>query len=401
MAPAAAPAPGVPGSGAGATAPGGESGDPMDASERETNPAEPPLDAELCSFGSVAAWLISLNHAGLVELAEICPPRPLPPKARARRNRLWWALLLRWTDPEARTFLLHGLTGMLAGEIERVRGDPAALALPNEKLPGVVWLWLALEAGMAPEVAWAALSAETREAVAAAAETVRDLHDAVLRNRQARLDWAEDSSHRRVQAEVDRATRHLRVRTEQVEQKSTRAQRAAEAVIRRHADEVRRLEAELEAKLRRIAELERELAAVREQQRDLSRQHAQELASLRDRARAESPPAPGPPPLCGQSVLVVGDEGRQTEYRRIVEAMGGEFTFLPGFGNPTRIEAAAAGATLLVFITAWASHKAFTHARAAEQAGVPLLLVPQAGAARFRDALEQWVERRSGPARQA
>ena len=352
------------------------------------------LDAELLGFGAAATLLRCTDIPELLVLAENCPPRPVPPKALRRKRELWLTLLERWALPEGRIFLLTGVR-VLTGEAAARLRDAGATALPEieEDLGAVTAAWAALQAGLPLEAAWAALSPRARDDVAQALPALRDLRSAVLATQEARTDWAHRSTHRHVQSEVARATRVLRTRTEAVEEKAVRAQRAAEAVVRRHSAEARALRADLEAALRQIKALEAELAASREQQADLAKRYAKAVAELAERGRAPVPAGPDRPGLAGHAVLVVGDEGRRAEYRRIVEEMGGAFSFHSGFGNPSHLAAAARGATLLAFVTAAASHKSFTQARGAEQAGVPLVLIPQAGAASFREALQQWAAR--------
>lgn len=350
------------------------------------------LDAELCEFASLAGWLMSVTDSERKLLADRCP-RPVPPKARQRRRQLWWVLLTRWAWPEAREFFLSALRYMTAPPIEALRaGGVDAVPHLEETAAPVTILWAAGEVNLPLVDVWAALSSDGRAALEQILPTLRSMRAEVLARRGEREDWADDSRWRSVQAEVTRATRALRFRTEQMQEKSVRAQHAAEVVIRGHAQEMRALQEELDAARRRIAELEGELTTVRERQTETARLHALVVAQMAARLRDGSGSGHGEAaPLAGHCVLVVGDEGRQTEYRRIVESLGGEFSFLSGFGNPTHIAAATAGATLQVLVTAWASHKAFEKAKRAEEAGVPLVLVPQAGAARFREALEKWI----------
>lgn|GEM_PF-3486645 len=356
------------------------------------------LDAEICEFGSVAGWLMSLSDWERALLAERCPD-PVPPKVRQRRRQLWWALLARWAWPETRRFFVAGLRHITRAYIERLREDGVeAVYHLEETVAPVTILWAAGQADLPLGRVWTALSSDARTDLEQVLPTLRQVHGQVLAHREGRADWAKDSRWRAVQAEVARATRGLRLRTEQAQEKSARAQQAAEVVIRGHAEEVRALREELDEARRHIAELEGQLAAAREHQAEVARLHARVVAQMATRRRDSAGPRQAPAPMSGHSVLVVGDVGRQAEYRRIVESMGGEFAFFPGFGNPAHLAAAAVGATVLVLVTAWASHKAFDQARGVEEAGVPLILVPQAGAARFREALEKWIARASASA---
>jgi hypothetical protein len=349
------------------------------------------LDAEMCEFGTIAGWLMSIPDWERAMLAEHCP-RPVPPKARRRRRELWWALLERWAWPESRRYFVAGLRHMLGRQIERLRtGDVGAVADLEASMAPASILWAASEVGMPLEPVWAALSDDARTDLEQVLPSLLEMRQQILARREERAGWAEDSRSRAVQAEVARATRALRVRAEQAVQKSTRAQQAAESAIRERAEEMRGLRDELAAARRRIAELEAELAAARAHQAEVAREHARVVAEMAARQREAAASAEVRPPLAGQSVLVVGDEGRQSEYRRIVESLGGEAAFFSGFGNPAHFGEVAAGATVLVAVTAHMSHKVFAKARLAEEAGVPLVLVPQAGAARFRVALEQWA----------
>lgn len=334
------------------------------------------LDAEICEFGSVAGWFLSLSDWERAMLAERCP-RPVPPKARQRRRQLWWALLGRWAWPEDRQFFVAGLRYMTAAYIERLReGGVEVVPDLDKTVAPVTILWAAGQVDLPLGRVWAALSSDARADLEQILPTLRNVHGQVLARREERDDWADDSRWRSVQAEVARATRALRLRTEQVQEKSVRAQQAAEVVIRGHAEEVRVLREELDEARRRIAELEGELTAAREHQAETARLHARVMAQMAARLRDSAGSGQAQAPLAGHSVLVVGDEGRQVEYRRIVESLGGEFSFLSGFGNPNHLAAAATGATLLVLVTAAASHKAFEKAQRAEEAGVPLILVP-------------------------
>ena len=96
--------------------------------------------------------------------------------------------------------------------------------------------------------------------------------------------------------------------------------------------------------------------------------------------------------LDGQRILVVGDEAHAPQYRQLVEAQGGVFSFVPGFDKDRSLHHRLQGADAVVFVTAYASHLKF-YATKARLDNRPMALVNQAGLAAFGRGLDELRER--------
>ena len=153
------------------------------------------------------------------------------------------------------------------------------------------------------------------------------------------------------------------------------------------------------ASAQRAAQLEQELAALRAQyDADVQGLLAviEELRQVQQTAREQTAatcvsavPAPG---LCGRRILVVGDESHAAQYRQLVEAHGGEFSFVPGFDKDRSLHSRLQAADAVVFVTAYASHLKF-YATKARLEDRPMALVNQAGLTAFGRGLDELRER--------
>lgn len=97
-----------------------------------------------------------------------------------------------------------------------------------------------------------------------------------------------------------------------------------------------------------------------------------------------------PRPLAGLRVVVAGDESRMDEYRRLVEEMGGEFVWQPGYDEKGRAEDRLQGADAILAMCDWLSHSVFASIRRAEKLrGVPVAYCSRTGLATARAGLEK------------
>ena len=152
----------------------------------------------------------------------------------------------------------------------------------------------------------------------------------------------------------------------------------------------------------RVAQLEQELATLRAQyDADVQgllaviEQMRQIQQAARDQAAAGSAPVLLDPPvhrLDGKRILVVGDESHATQYRQLVEAKGGVYTFVPGFEKDHSLRSRIQGADAVVFVTAYASHLKF-YATKARLEHRPMVNVNQAGVAAFERGLQELQRR--------
>ncbi|MHB1684979.1 MAG: DUF2325 domain-containing protein [Bacilli bacterium] len=165
------------------------------------------------------------------------------------------------------------------------------------------------------------------------------------------------------------------------------------AAFARHKEQERREDLSI-----RVKQLEQELVS-------LHNQYDADIASLltviEDLQRAWSAGRNEPgaeiataikPTLSGQRILVVGDESHAPQYRQLVEALGGVFSFVPGFDKDHSLHSRLQGADAVVFVTAYASHLKF-YATKARLDNRPMALVNQAGLAAFGRGLDELRER--------
>jgi hypothetical protein len=326
--------------------------------------ANPGELGELAELAALRSWLQRLPRGELNRLADDCPRR-IPPK---QRRHLPESLFIRWLEPDVRRFLQGALRQAFLRLIEAVRRDgvralPPLLASFSE----ATVLWVCLEAGVPPERALRQLARRGRGRLAAEVDDLVAVREGLRQRREvsrARLA----SEREKAMAKSRRAAKALRWQAERAEAKRVQAERT----IGEQAREVERLRREL-------AEARTRIAALEEERRIL-------LDQLAEEARRPSPPEPpsSPRPLTDRLVLVVGDEGRQADYRQLVTELGGRFEFLSGFGSPPLLLARARAADLVLFITAYASHKMWAAAKRAE---TPVVPVNQAGVRALRDAL--------------
>lgn len=370
------------------------------AMAKEGPPDVPEIDLDACGLDALIGWLLALDGSAIRLLADEAPRR-IPPKQRRRRDTFEQALTALWAHDEGRRHLLSAMRSTMSKLTEEIReGGLAAAADLAQDFPPNSLLWYAAEAGLDPSHVLERLPDTAREAFATRQATLREYAEHLRRFRQHKLEAGAEAQRRTATQEAARMTRALRWQAEQAQEKLIQTQRATERVARERAEEVRRLERALAEAERRIAEQEAEIRDLRQQIADISRDFAGRAAQRGAPPQGQAPDAAPALALEGQTVLVVGDENRQVAYRETVEAMGGRFEFVSGFGNPAELRAKARAATVIVFVTAYAGHKMWVQARSAEQSGVALVPVPQAGAQSFRAALRAWADaqRREGAA---
>lgn len=266
-------------------------------------------------------------------------------------------------------------------------------------LPPSALLWYVHAAGLDPAEALRRMKPEDREAFAERQPKLQLLVAHLRRRRDERQTLGNDAQARAARAEAERLTRQLRWRADQAEEMQRRAATQVATVARDKDGRIRALEAALADVRRRLRGVEAEneelraaFAAMGETQRQMAAALAREV---REKAAAARRAGSVPPPLAGERVLVIGDDSHKVQYARIVEEFGGDFTFHPGFQAGPRLDADLASATLVVYVAAFASHVTQDHVRAAERAGLTVVMVPVAGAGAFRRALCGWTAGRS------
>ena len=357
-------------------------------------PVVPPYDPEAGELDMLLNWLDTMPTGTMVLLAEHLP-KPVTPKQRKSRDRLVESVLNQWELPQARPLLLEIMEGTLVPLVDDLRqGGIEGLLEYARDLSAPAALYLAGRAGLDPAKALSGWPRDLQEQFAQQQELAQEFLGAMRRDRRRRQEVGEEASRHRLVEEVSRVTRNLRYKAEQAQEDARRAQSAAESVARTAQESLRQRERELALALERVAELEAQVRGL-----------MAEIMALREAAAAPPPEPPEPPerpaaepperPLVGRRVLVVGDEGRQSEYRAIIEELGGEFAFLSGYGNPNELKARARSADLICFVTAWASHRMWLQAKKGEGGGAQVVPVPQAGALQFRRAVAEWARRQA------
>ena len=359
---------------------------PEPVPDQQTPTPMPEIDIELCELEAFTMCLRVASPELLSDLADHCPRR-IPQKARSKQSSLLRMLLVRWVWPDARTFFRRDFL-LNASAISRFRtqGLNTLQDALEEELPPAAIVWFAAQAGINPQEVLSALPDDVRDALWEDLQGyLPNLRQALLHERDRRQTEGASALDAAAKVRAQQLTKALRWEADRARTKLERTQRSAESAVRKRSAQVRELQRQLEEARAEIARLELEVAAAREQITEISRAHAERTALLSARIRQIAEAKGLHLPLAGEDVLVVGDDGRKVEYRSIVEELGGAFSFLSGFDNPDRID--TSGASLIVFVTAYASHKAFDHVQSAEAAGTRVILVSQAGAQSFRNAV--------------
>jgi hypothetical protein len=335
----------------------------MDIAQKGERPVE--IEMELCELSALSAMLSALPAPDLLRMADDFGIR-LPPKRRQKPTR---ALLEEWARPSSRDRLRKAMAASGAQIVAMIREGRvrAALDLMDRGLPVPMVLWASAEAGLSPETVVRRLGKARRERLRAELEEAARLAEWLQKVRAGKVEAG-----RQALRKAERAIKALRWQAAKEGEKHERAEEAA----RRLAEENARLRAELDEARQRIKALEEERLILVDQI----------AAATIERPRPVATETAGRP-LEGLSVLVVGDEGRQVEYLSIIEEMGAEAAFVSGFGNPRQAAAMAARADVVVFVTAYATHKMWTAIKGAKR---PLVPVNQAGERAFREAVSQW-----------
>lgn len=354
--------------------------------EQETQGPTPAIDLDLCELDAFRVALAASSSENLAYLADICPRR-IPHKARGDRDRLISMLLVRWTWPDARAvFVRECLHALPAIGRFRTAGLDSVLESIEDHLPVTAAVWFATQAGIPPEDILNALPLARRDDLRAnLEERLPHLHAALLAERERRQAQAASSIDAAARARAQRLTKAFRWEAARAQEKLERTQHAAESVVQQRSAEVRHLQRQLREAQTEIARLRQEVAATRDQLVEVARAQAERTGRLSTRIRELAARKGLHLPLAGEDVLVIGDENRKVEYRSIIEELGGAFSFLSGFGHPDRVD--SGGHSLIILVTAYASHVVFDHVQAAQAAGTQVILVPQAGAQSFRHAV--------------
>ena len=93
-------------------------------------------------------------------------------------------------------------------------------------------------------------------------------------------------------------------------------------------------------------------------------------------------------PLLGKTILVIGDEARMPAYRTLIEVLGGECLFSPGFDKYAALGDQVQRADGILFITSYASHgKYFLLKSHADMQRT--VMVNRCGVATFREGLRE------------
>ena len=91
------------------------------------------------------------------------------------------------------------------------------------------------------------------------------------------------------------------------------------------------------------------------------------------------------PVLSGRRVLVIGDVGRKVGYREIIEKYGGEFSFLDGIEDATKVKHAADSCDVIFHITWYGFHTIDDQIRASNNRNV--IKIQQCGLKGLEDAV--------------
>jgi hypothetical protein len=360
---------------------------------------DPGIDLEACELDALEVFLWG-NRDALAAIADRLPKR-IGPKARRDPERLSWAILEAWALPDCRSRLATEMgTTKVRSRLSREGLDavPAMAGL----LPPNALLWHAHAAGLDPAAALARLNEREQSRFRERQTGLQYLVAHLRERRQERQAIGEDARVRAARKEAERLTRQLRWRADRAEQKEKRAAERVRAVARDREGTIRRLEKALTEARGRVVALEQEVGEWRAAFATLAQEQRALTAALAREQRAKQGAKAGKAlPLTGERVLVIGDEGRRAEYARIVEELGGEFAFYPGFQEGPRLDGALASATVAAFVASYASHKTLDHVREAERAGLAVVLVPVAGAGSFRRALRDWHAGRHAAAAEA
>lgn len=136
-----------------------------------------------------------------------------------------------------------------------------------------------------------------------------------------------------------------------------------------------------DAEIRQLrTELSEAVAALESARQNLTAL-ATENAELYQQLLIFAPP-PEEPPLEGLRIGIIGHPSRETDYRVVIERLGGQLLFAGAGEKLGLIDRVVQKTHGTVYLTAWGSHKASQRANdAARRYGRPLLLSDQPGLA--------------------
>lgn len=337
------------------------------------------VDTDTLAFGLLVELVLAMDREQAAQLARDALGKSVPPK---RMKDAAGFIAYRWVTDD-RAFLEPVVEAALEEEVLR-GGETAEIAgrLPPIFAAAVVTaLGRPLEELAAVGEDWVARARE-------AADHARRLLHAMKAQRQDRLAWAGTSAERAADRIARQRTRGLLREMERLRTKAARAEDAVGSAVRRERERAAALRAEADALRREAEALRQEVESLRQE----CREREAEVAFLRRRVRELSTlPAGERLPLAGQGVLVVGDPGHWPDYRRVCRELGAdEVGFLDGFGNPAEAAARAWMATVVLLVTAFASHKM---TRALEATGAEVVAVPVAGVDSLRRSALAWARR--------
>jgi hypothetical protein len=331
---------------------------------------------EVCEFAALLAWLAHMPDAEARRFAALIR-LSVPPK---KRDRVRAYILSEWLAGRSREEISAQLRLAFRRAAARLRELPARAqaraAVEFIPLPGA--LWALSQAGVKPEKALRRLKKAEREQVEREVARLQQYADELRAWRESRRRNAEKPVE-----ELRQKARALAWKAETAEAKHERAESAIEAKAR-ELEEAREALKETEALLQ---EAESRIASLEEERRILIDQIAL-LSQDRREAMPRRAPTDSLRPLDGLRVLVVGDDGRQLQYRAVVEELGGEAEFLDGFASPKHLEARAGAADVVVMITAFMSHRSFQVLR---RSAASTVFVNTAGVASFKAVLEEFA----------
>lgn len=340
------------------------------------------LDSARFEFAAYLDVLSGMDLDQMRALSEQLIGRRMPPKVARDRARAFHHLAYRWfsSDHERLQGSLYAVCDGLAAEHD--------LNEAEGRIPPHLLLFAADRAGLDADALLDSLPEDTLAIFDKLSASVLEAYAELSALREENLASGGEATRRAAQRTLDQLARGYKAMASRSEVKVARAKEAVARVVERERHTRAGLERDLAAERSRVSELAAanealtaELAESQAEVRFLRRRLRRRLATVLGPQTAERP-------LVGHVVLAVGDEGHSGDSRRVVEDLGAEFAFADGFGNPAEVRSKARRATLIAFVTAYASHKVWN---VAKDSGVPVVPVLVAGVESFRRALLEWL----------
>ena len=339
------------------------------------------LDSARFEFAAYLDVLSGMDLDQMRALSEQLIGRRMPPKVARDRARAFHHLAYRWfsADHERLQGSLYAVCDGLCAEHD--------LHEASDRIPPHLLLFAADRAGLGADAILERLPEDILGIFDKLSASVLEAYAELSALREENLASSGEATRRAAQRTLEQLARGYKAMASRSEVKAARAKEAVTRVVERERHTRAGLERDLAAERSRVSELVAANATLTD---ELAESQAEVRFLRRRLTTAFGPQAPGRP-LAGHVVLAVGDEGHSGDYRRVVEDLGADLVFADGFGNPTEIRSKARRATLIAFVTAYASHKVWN---VAKDSGVPVVPVLVAGVESFRRALLEWLANR-------